>query len=322
MSAELQTVDIKSLTGRNIMGLGEKPISEIRKLSNKISKEIDNHSDKANMIAKLNNILESIDCEELMVINEQQQNNSFFKKILTFGKNKTKQVLDKYTTVTDKLNKMYVEVESYSIELENDNETFKEIKRRIVDVQSELMQIIEDSKVIIEKNQHNVEDRLEEEKIGFLKQKVQDLEYTLGITYKMQEDIKRAMTRNYFLYRKVNHLYNTTLPSIQHHINNFRIYQEHNATNELLKYMDDKKNELMQLGTEKSIELEKEMYQDMIGKDEENFKVLQRSLLRLKESNEELEELQQKYVNSLLNNDYNVLIENKIDSNKLLIGGV
>lgn len=265
---------------------GNDIMSKMREASRKASLRLEDKSDNKDILRSLSRIFDNIDYAELKFLNTPQGKG--FARIVDFITKKKEKLLGKYTSITEELDKMYINVKQWECNLRINNDVLTELGDSITKIKEELGERIEVARLTLTQADDvptNVEGR------SILMQKIQDLEYNLAACEQELQNIEVKLRTNYSIYRKLISVYDSELPIIQTQVSMFKVTKEHHEMAEILSVLDEKKVALLKFGTEETIATGKKTA-EMLGYKLEDFQLMQDLVDKLKAGTEEIAQIE------------------------------
>lgn len=273
----LNSQEIEELTGQievynldTIVSFGANAAEEISKCSDIVlnsmnMKQIDDSSEMLNTLAK---IMEKFD------INEIKENNSLFSKLFTNMKKQLDKILNKYHTMGEEVDKIYINLKQYESEIKQSNRKLEDMFQANVGYYHELVkyivageQGINELESYIEQKQNEMVQTgdnsiqfditsLEQAKMMLI-QRTQDLRIAENVAMQSIPMIKTMQYSNMNLVRKINSAFIVTLPVFKQALAQAIMLKRQKIQAEAMSALDEKTNEMLIKNARNTVEQSK-----------------------------------------------------------------
>ena len=211
------------------------------------------------MIAQLTKVMDKFDIQELEDIKEP----SGFKKFFSRAKNSIETLFQKYETMGTGVDKIYVILKKYEMQIENANKNLKQMYETNINYYQELEKYIVAGEMGLEELEHQLIPKYEQEALetgvrlamaqvetlrrtrDMLEQRVYDLQIAENIALQTIPMIQGIQYSNFNLIRKINSAFIITLPIFKQCLAQAVILKRQELQAKSLKSLDDKTNELL-----------------------------------------------------------------------------
>lgn len=241
-----------------IVTFGNETATEISKCSDTILKSMNMNqiNDTGEMLTLLSKIMDKFDLEEI------QENPRLMKRIFSNAKKQLEQILSKYHTMGDEVDKIYIKLKQYEVEIKQSNKKLEDLFQTNVKYYSELTKYIlagEQGILEMERYIRERQDALEasgdnsiqfeltslEQAKMLLEQRTQDLRVAENVALQSIPMIKTMQFSNLNLVRKINSAFIITLPVFKQAISQAILLKRQKIQAEALSALDEKTNELL-----------------------------------------------------------------------------
>ena len=253
-----------------IVSFGANAAEEISKcsdivLNNMNMKQIDDSSEMLNTLAK---IMEKFD------INEIKENNGIFSKFFTNMKKQLDKILNKYHTMGEEVDKIYINLKQYEAEIKQSNRKLEDMFHANVSYYHELVKYIvagekgiNELEFYIEEKQKEMEQTgdnsiqfditaLEQAKMMLI-QRTQDLRIAENVAMQSIPMIKTMQYSNMNLVRKINSAFIVTLPVFKQALSQAIMLKRQKIQAEAMSALDEKTNEMLIKNARNTVEQSK-----------------------------------------------------------------
>jgi uncharacterized protein YaaN involved in tellurite resistance len=208
------------------------------------------------MLALLAKIMDKFDIEEI------KDNPGFFSKIFGNLKKQLDKILEKYHTMGEEVDKIYVKLKQYEAEIKQSNRKLEDMFQTNVNYYHQLVkyilageQGISEIEVYITERQQQLEETgdnsiqfelttLEQAKM-MLEQRTQDLRIAENIALQSIPMIKTMQFSNMNLVRKINSAFIITLPVFKQALSQAILLKRQRIQAEAMAALDEKTNEML-----------------------------------------------------------------------------
>lgn len=269
VDALASTIEIYNLD--SIVTFGSKSAEEISKASDAVlnNMSLDKIEKSSEMLAAIGTIMSKFDIDEI-----ENDHDGFFSKMFNNAKKQLDKVLSKYTTMGSEVDKIYVELKQYEVEIKTSNKTLNTIFESNVAYYHDLVkyilageQGIRELQEYIAKKQNELS-KTQDNAIQFelqtlenalltLEQRVQDLRIAENVALQSIPMIKTMEFSNANLIRKINSTFIITLPIFKQALAQAIMLKRQKVQSDAMKALDDKTNELLIRNAKNTVEQSK-----------------------------------------------------------------
>ena len=274
---------------------GKDALTKVRLVAEEWGEFLNGRPDPTAFLSSLDKILNKIDYDELKLQNNKKSNSSIGKFIDAISK-KTEKVIAKYTNISNEFESMYSELKRWEVLLQENNDIMTKFQKDIEVAKAEILEFIQKG----EKVASNLPSGTQMEMVqkNMFCQRIQDLQYSLGLCEQILGNIGFSFKANFDIYAKLISIQNATIPSIQMHISSLRTAKGHRSMMESFELIDQKGIELMQFASKETVELSKQAV-ELLGRNAEDFKVINKTIEFLRDGEKDLLILEQKKMNEV-----------------------
>jgi len=250
--------NINVYEGDTIVTFGADVAEEISRCSDVIlnSMNMSQINESGEMLALLAKIMDKFDIEEI------KDNPGFFSKIFGNLKKQLDKILEKYHTMGEEVDKIYVKLKQYEAEIKQSNRKLEDMFQTNVNYYHQLVkyilageQGISEIEVYITERQKQLEQTgdnsiqfelttLEQAKM-MLEQRTQDLRIAENIALQSIPMIKTMQFSNMNLVRKINSAFIITLPVFKQALSQAILLKRQRIQAEAMAALDEKTNEML-----------------------------------------------------------------------------
>lgn len=256
LTSEIHVDDLNS-----ILVFGQQASEGISKVSDNLlaTMKTVNAEEAGEMIQQLTKVMDKFDIKELEDIKEP----SGLQKLFNRAKNSIESLFQKYETMGTEVDKIYVILKKYEMQIENANKNLKQMYETNINYYQELEKYIVagemgleelDTKLIPQFEQEAIQtgDRLAMTNVenlrrtrDMLEQRVYDLQIAENIALQTIPMIQGIQYSNFNLTRKINSAFIITLPIFKQCLAQAVLLKRQELQAKSLKALDDKTNELL-----------------------------------------------------------------------------
>ena len=256
LTSEIHVDDLNS-----ILVFGQQASEGISKVSDSLLSTMKtvNAEEAGEMIQQLTKVMDKFDIKELEDIKEP----SGLQKLFSKAKNSIESLFQKYETMGTEVDKIYVILKKYEMQIENANKNLKQMYETNINYYQELEKYIVagemgleelDTKLIPQFEQEALQtgDRLAMTNVenlrrtrDMLEQRVYDLQIAENIALQTIPMIQGIQYSNFNLTRKINSAFIITLPIFKQCLAQAVLLKRQELQAKSLKALDDKTNELL-----------------------------------------------------------------------------
>lgn len=254
----------------SIVYFGSDVTNEIAKASDSVlnSMSISQINDTGKMMKALSKIMDEFDIEEI------KDEPGFFGRLFGNAKKQLEKILDKYHTMGDEIDKIYVQLRGYESEITQSNRKLNDMFDANVEFYHELIKYIlageqacKELQDYIAKRQADLEATGDNsiqfelttlnQALMMLEQRVQDLRTAESIAMQSIPMIKTMEFSNYNLVRKINSAFIVTLPVFKQALSQAIILKRQKIQAQAMAELDEKTNEMLIKNATNTVETSK-----------------------------------------------------------------
>ena len=254
----------------SIVYFGSDVTNEIAKASDSVlnSMSISQINDTGKMMKALSKIMDEFDIEEI------KDEPGFFGRLFGNAKKQLEKILDKYHTMGDEIDKIYVQLRGYESEITQSNRKLNDMFDANVEFYHELIKYIlageqacKELQDYIEKRQADLEATGDNsiqfelttlnQALMMLEQRVQDLRTAESIAMQSIPMIKTMEFSNYNLVRKINSAFIVTLPVFKQALSQAILLKRQKIQAQAMAELDEKTNEMLIKNATNTVETSK-----------------------------------------------------------------
>lgn len=249
-----------------IVTFGSGAAEEIAKCSDSILKSIDMRqiNDSGEMLDLLAKIMDKFDIDEI------NQNPTGLKKIFGGMKKQLDKILDKYHTMGEEVDKIYIKLKQYEVEIKESNQKLETMFQTNVNYYHDLVKyILAGEQGIQELDSYIAQKQQEFSTTGdnsiqfeltsldqakmMLEQRVQDLRIAENVAMQSIPMIKTMQFSNMNLIRKINSAFIITLPVFKQALSQAILLKRQKIQAEAMSALDEKTNEMLLKNAQNSV---------------------------------------------------------------------
>lgn len=254
----------------SIVYFGSDVTNEIAKASDSVlnSMSISQINDTGKMMKALSKIMDEFDIEEI------KDEPGFFGRLFGNAKKQLEKILDKYHTMGDEIDKIYVQLRGYESEITQSNRKLNDMFDANVKFYHELIKYIlageqacKELQDYIAKRQADLEATGDNsiqfelttlnQALMMLEQRVQDLRTAESIAMQSIPMIKTMEFSNYNLVRKINSAFIVTLPVFKQALSQAILLKRQKIQAQAMAELDEKTNEMLIKNATNTVETSK-----------------------------------------------------------------
>ena len=254
----------------SIVYFGSDVTNEIAKASDSVlnSMSISQINDTGKMMKALSKIMDEFDIEEI------KDEPGFFGRLFGNAKKQLEKILDKYHTMGDEIDKIYVQLRGYESEITQSNRKLNDMFDANVEFYHELIKYIlageqacKELQDYIAKRQADLEATGDNsiqfelttlnQALMMLEQRVQDLRTDESIAMQSIPMIKTMEFSNYNLVRKINSAFIVTLPVFKQALSQAILLKRQKIQAQAMAELDEKTNEMLIKNATNTVETSK-----------------------------------------------------------------
>lgn len=256
LTEEIHVDDMNS-----ILVFGQEASTGISKISDSLLSTMKtvNAEEAGEMIQQLTKVMDKFDIKEL----EELKEPSIFKKLFNKAKNSVEALFDKYETMGTEVDKIYVILKKYEMQIQNSNLNLKQLYEGNIAYYQQLEKYIVAGEMGIEELDTKLIPQYEQEALAsgdrmamatvetlkrtreMLEQRIYDLRIAENIALQTIPMIQGIQYSNFNLVRKINSAFIITLPIFKQCLAQAVLLKRQELQAKSLKALDDKTNELL-----------------------------------------------------------------------------
>ena len=268
VDALVSTIEVNNL--ETIVSFGAEAAEEIAKASDVVlnSMSMSQLDESSEMLESLSKIMSKFDPSEL------QENKGLFNKLFGNMKKQLEKILDKYHTMGEEVDKIYVQLREYEGEIKQSNRKLEQMFDANVDYYHQLVKYIlageqgcRELEAYIAQRQADFEatgdNSIQLELAGLnnalmmLEQRTQDLRTAENVAMQSIPMIKTMEFSNYNLVRKINSAFIVTLPVFKQALAQAILLKRQRIQAEAMSALDKKTNEMLIKNAQNTVEVSK-----------------------------------------------------------------
>ena len=264
----VSTIEVYNL--ETIVSFGAEVAEEISKASDVVlnSMSMSKIDDSSQMLSTLAKIMDKFDIDEI------KENPSRFKKLFGNLRKQLDKILDKYHTMGDEVDKIYVQLKQYESEIKQSNRNLNQMFEANVNYYHELVRYILAGEQVCREIQEYITKREADMAAGgdtsiqfelttlnqaltMLEQRTQDLRTAESVAMQSIPMIKTMEFSNMNLVRKINSAFIITLPVFKQALAQAIMLKRQRIQAEAMSALDEKTNEMLMKNARNTVEQSK-----------------------------------------------------------------
>ena len=253
-----------------IVNLGAQAAEEISKTSDMVlnSVNLSQLDDSSELLQTLTKIMSQFDIDEI------KEKPGLFGKLFGNAKKQLDKILNKYHTMGDEVDKIYVQLKGYESEINQSNKKLNAMFETNVNYYHELVKYIlageqgcHEIETYIAKRQADMEQTGDQtiqfeltnlnQVLNMLEQRTQDLRVAENVAMQSLPMLKTMEFSNYNLIRKINSAFIVTLPVFKQALAQAVLLKRQKIQAEAISELDKKTNEMLMKNAQNSVEVSK-----------------------------------------------------------------
>ena len=243
-----------------VVTFGSEVANEISKVSDQVlnSMNLAQINDSGTMLVNLSKIMEKFDIEEI-----KDDDDTGFKRLFKNMKKSLDQLLAKYHSMGDEVDKIYVQLKGYEKEIGESNVKLENLFNANIDYYKQLLKyIMAGDQALVELDEYIVQYRAKleaeptsgtiqmdlnslEQVRDILDQRVMDLKIAENVALQTIPMLKAMEFSNLNLIRKINSAFIVTMPVFKQALAQAVMLKRQRIQSEAMKALDDKTNEML-----------------------------------------------------------------------------
>ena len=264
----VSTIEVNNMD--TIVSFGSAVAEEISKASDVVLNGMDMSQleDTSELLKILANIMSKFDIEEI------KNNPSLFSKLFGGMKKQLDKILNKYHTMGDEIDKIYVQLKGYEAEIKQSNRKLSTIFEANVNYYHELVKYILAGEQACKDIESYIAQRTQEleasgdqsikfeisslnQALMMMEQRTQDLRIAENVAIQSIPMIKTMEFSNYNLVRKINSAFIVTLPIFKQALAQAILLKRQKLQAESMAALDKKTNEMLIKNAQNTVEVAK-----------------------------------------------------------------
>jgi len=268
-SPEVQNIvrSINVYDTNNILTFGKETAEEISKFTDKVlnTMEVTKVEDSGQLLVQLNKIMDKFDIKEF-----EEKHQGLIEKLFTKAKNNIEALFQKYHTMGEEVDKVYIELKKYEVEINQTNKQLEVMFVKNVEYYEQLTKYILASEIAIEELNYEIipnmdrqaqqsGDRMDQVKVDNMRrvlemfeQRVLDLQKAEHIALQSMPIIRGIEYGNYNLIRKINSAFIITMPIFKQCLAQTIMLKRQAIQAKAMSALDQRTNELILRNAENS----------------------------------------------------------------------
>ena len=253
-----------------IVSFGAQAAEEISKTSDMVlnSVNLSQLDDSSELLQTLTKIMSQFDIDEI------KEKPGLFGKLFGNAKKQLDKILNKYHTMGDEVDKIYVQLKGYESEINQSNKKLNAMFETNVNYYHELVKYIlageqgcHEIETYIAKRQADMEQTGDQtiqfeltnlnQVLNMLEQRTQDLRVAENVAMQSIPMLKTMEFSNYNLIRKINSAFIVTLPVFKQALAQAVLLKRQKIQAEAISELDKKTNEMLMKNAQNSVEISK-----------------------------------------------------------------
>lgn len=253
-----------------IVNFGAQAAEEISKTSDMVlnSVNLSQLDDSSELLQTLTKIMSQFDIDEI------KEKPGLFGKLFGNAKKQLDKILNKYHTMGDEVDKIYVQLKGYESEINQSNRKLNAMFETNVNYYHELVKYIlageqgcHEIETYIAKRQADMEQTGDQtiqfeltnlnQVLNMLEQRTQDLRVAENVAMQSLPMLKTMEFSNYNLIRKINSAFIVTLPVFKQALAQAVLLKRQKIQAEAISELDKKTNEMLMKNAQNSVEVSK-----------------------------------------------------------------
>lgn len=264
----VSTIEVNNL--ETIVSFGSEVAEEISKASDVVlnSMSMSQLDDTSEMLKSLAKIMDKFDIEEI------KENPGLLKKLFGNAKKQLDKILEKYHTMGDEIDKIYVQLKGYESEIKQSNRKLNTMFEANVNFYHELVKYIlageqacKELEAYIAQRKNDMETTGDQsiqfeltslnQALMMMEQRTQDLRTAENVAIQSIPMIKTMEFSNYNLVRKINSAFIVTLPVFKQALAQAILLKRQKLQAEAMSELDKKTNEMLIKNAQNTVDVSK-----------------------------------------------------------------
>lgn len=264
----VSTIEVNNL--ETIVSFGSEVAEEISKASDVVlnSMSMSQLDDTSEMLKSLAKIMDKFDIEEI------KENPGLLKKLFGNAKKQLDKILEKYHTMGDEIDKIYVQLKGYESEIKQSNRKLNTMFEANANFYHELVKYIlageqacKELEAYIAQRKNDMETTGDQsiqfeltslnQALMMMEQRTQDLRTAENVAMQSIPMIKTMEFSNYNLVRKINSAFIVTLPVFKQALAQAILLKRQKLQAEAMSELDKKTNEMLIKNAQNTVDVSK-----------------------------------------------------------------
>ena len=292
----------------SIMTFGKNSAEEVSKFSDAIlhSMQTTKVEDSGELLIQLNKIMDKFDIKDF----EPKKPPSFLGKIFSKAKNSVEALFQKYNSMGDEVDKVFVTLKQYEAEINSANKHLDEMFNKNTEYYEQLGQYIYAGQVVLAELKDNIiptaqakadqtANRLDQVKVNnllqvqdIMEQRIYDLQLAENVAVQSMPTIKAIEYGNYNLVRKINSAFVITMPIFKQCLVQAIMLKRQSVQAKAMSSLDEKTNELLLRNAENTA-LQSKMVAKLASGSSVDIETLEKSWQTIVKGIDETKEIQE-----------------------------
>ncbi|MHB8126815.1 MAG: toxic anion resistance protein [Desulfitobacteriaceae bacterium] len=244
----------------SIMTFGKNTAEEVSRFSDALlhSMQSTKVEDSGELLIQLNKIMDKFDIKDF-----EEKKPGFLEKMFTKAKNSVDALFQKYNTMGDEVDKVFVTLKKYEAEINIANKHLDDMFDKNTEYYEQLGQYIYAGQVVLEELKNNIiptaqakadqtANRLDQINVNnllqvqeIMEQRIYDLQLAENVAVQSMPTIKAIEYGNYNLVRKINSAFVITMPIFKQCLVQAIMLKRQSVQAKAMSALDEKTNELL-----------------------------------------------------------------------------
>ena len=254
----VRQIDVEDVS--SIMTFGKNVSEEVSRFSDAIlhSMQTTKVEDSGELLIQLNKIMEKFDIKDF-----EEKSPGFLEKIFSKAKNTVEALFQKYNSMGDEVDKVFVTLKKYEAEINVANKHLDDMFDKNAEYYEQLGQYIYAGQVVLAELKNNIiptaqakanetENRLDQMTVNnllqvqdIMEQRIYDLQLAENVAVQSMPTIKSIEYGNYNLVRKINSAFVITMPIFKQCLVQAIMLKRQAVQAKAMSALDEKTNELL-----------------------------------------------------------------------------
>lgn len=256
--ALVEKIDMNNL--ETVMNFGQDATEEISKFADRIlnSVETTKVEDSGQLLNQLNKIMDKFDIKDF-----EEKPQGIFQKVFNRAKNSVDHLFEKYHTMGNEIDKLYIHLKEYETSIKDANLMLEEMFQNNIAYYEALEKHIHAGKLMTSNLKEEIIPKLEQQAgeskdfmvqvslsnahqvLDMLEQRIHDLQLARTIALQTMPQVKMIQNGNYNLVRKINSAFIITIPIFKQSLTQAITLKRQAIQAKAIAALDEKTNELL-----------------------------------------------------------------------------